>query len=179
MVAWLLNILLRLWLLLGLLNCLIAIHKVIELLDPDPPVKVKLNTLQQYSLRQFRQPLWHKPPSHPHHIVGIRHLLAVVQRPPCQHFVIDHPERPHVRLLTVVVLDVGLGRHVGGRPHIIEHLGFGASGDLAVSEVADLGSAVFDEDVRGLEVAVDYSPLMEAFTPGNDTFENCQCLGFG
>lgn len=147
--------------------------------NPNPLIKVKLDTLDEYPLGQPAHPIRHKPPPHPHHIIRIGNFLPTIQRPPRQHLIVDHPQRPHIRLLTVVVLDVGLWGHVGGTPDIIEHLGFLGVGDLAESEVADFGSAVLDEDVGGFEVAVDDPAVVEAFTPGDNPGEQGQSFLFG
>ena len=96
----------------------------------------------------------------------------------CQHFIKDHPQCPHVALLTVTVFGVRLRGHIGGRSHIVLDGRFLAHDHLAVAKVNNGRLALRAyEDIGGLEVPVDKQALYNGCISDNNFSEDFD--GFG
>lgn len=104
--------------------------------------------------------------------------LPVVDRRPLQHFKQNDAQGPQVALLAVDGLVVGLGRHVGGRAHIVENLGLLTVVFLAVAEVDDHWLPVPEHNIRRFQISV-YEPLVpNSHVPSQQLHENEQRLVF-
>ena len=67
---------------------------------------------------------------------SIHDLLSFVVGLAVEHLIKNRSQCPNVALLRIHVLGVGLWRHIGRRPHVVEHFWLGKVAlNLAVPEI--------------------------------------------
>ncbi len=101
-------------------------------------------------------------------LVEDRHQVVRVERPAAGRELEQHAADAEEVAAAVDLLPLHLlGRHVVGRPHHVAGAGHRRGGHVRHAEVHDLHRAVFlDEDVGGLDVAVDDARLVGVREPG-------------
>ena len=98
---------------------------------------------------------------------------------PREHLVEDDPDGPDIAFVAVQIIVQGLQGHIHRRANIIIAILLEIAAADGESEISDLGSDVGEEDIGGLEVAVDDAVAIDLLIAIDDLREDIERLLLG